>query len=188
MNDTDTTFHPDADSPHAADTADEGQAGSSRADERTADPAADLKRERDDFEDRWLRQTAEFDNYRKRVERERRELLEHAASDVLHDLLPLLDDIERALEAVRAVDDPVLAAHRQGLELIHRQFHDVLRKRHVSAVESVGADFDPNVHQAVGQEVSEAHREGEVIEEMRRGYMLKERLLRPSMVKVATRG
>lgn len=154
----------------------------------SSDPVADLQRERDEFEDRWLRQTAEFDNFRKRMERERRELADHAASDVLHDLLPILDDIERALAAAAASTDPAVIAHRQGLELIERQFSDVLRKRHVSPVEAVGADFDPNVHQAVGQEVSAAHREGEVIEELRRGYLLKDRLLRPSMVKVATRG
>ncbi len=152
------------------------------------DPLAEAQRERDEFQDRWLRQTAEFDNYRKRMERERRDLANHAASDILHDLLPVLDDIERALAASEASDDPAVAPHRQGLELIHRQLADLLRKRHVTPIEAHGADFDPNLHQAVGQETSDAHREGEVIEEMRRGYMLKDRLLRPSMVKVATRG
>jgi molecular chaperone GrpE len=152
------------------------------------DPMEELRRERDDLQDRWLRQTAEFDNYRKRMDRERRELADYAASDVLHELLPLLDDIERALQASAASTDPAVASHHKGLELIHRQFSDVLRKRHVTPVEALGADFDPNVHQAVSQEYSEAHREGEVMEELRRGYLLKDRLLRPAMVKVATRG
>ena len=177
MNDTDTTYDPTGDA--APDEASE---------QVPADPLAELRRERDELEDRWLRQTAEFDNYRKRMERERRELADHAASEILHELLPVLDDIERALEAAAASGDPAVLAHRQGLELIERQFSDILRKRHVSPVDAMGQDFDPNVHQAVGQEVSEEHREGEVIEELRRGYTLKDRLLRPAMVKVATRG
>jgi molecular chaperone GrpE len=179
MNDIDTTYDPPA-----------GDAGPEDAGDAHAspDPLADLRRERDELEDRWLRQTAEFDNYRKRMDRERRDLADHAASEILHELLPVLDDIERALEAAASADDPAVEAHRQGLELIERQFSEILRKRHVSRVEAVGQDFDPNVHQAVGQEVSEEHREGEVIEELRRGYTLKDRLLRPAMVKVATRG
>jgi molecular chaperone GrpE len=87
-----------------------------------------------------------------------------------------------------ATAEPALASHRQGLQLIHKQFLELLRKRQVAPVDAVGTDFDPNVHQAVGQEFSADHREGEVLEDLRRGYRLGERLLRPSMVKVATRG
>lgn len=181
MNDSDTTFDPSASD--AAGTAEPETAAA-----EASDSLAELRRERDEFQDKWLRQTAEFDNYRKRMERERRDLADHAAGEILHELLPVLDDIERALEATTGATDPSVVAHRQGLELIHRQFSDVLRRRHVTPVPALGEDFDPNVHQAVGQDVSTEHREGEVIEEMRRGYLLKERLLRPSMVKVATRG
>ena len=147
-----------------------------------------LRRERDEAQDRLLRLQAEFDNYRKRVERERRELHDHFTVEVLTEFLPVLDDVERALEAARSVTDPAITSHRQGLELIQKQFLELLRRRQVDVIEAHGADFDPNFHQAVGQEVSAAHREGEVIEDMRRGYRLGERLLRPSMVKVATRG
>jgi molecular chaperone GrpE len=147
-----------------------------------------LRQDRDETHDRLLRLQAEFDNYRKRVERERRELHEHFAAELLGDFLPVLDDVERALEATRGAAEPALASHRQGLELIHKAFVDLLKRRQVAPIEAHGADFDPNVHQAVGQEVSDAHREGEVIEDMRRGYRLGDRLLRPSMVKVATRG
>lgn len=147
-----------------------------------------LRRERDDAQDRLLRLQAEFDNYRKRLERERRDLHDHFTAELLTEFLPVLDDIERALEAARASSDPTLASHRQGLELIQKHFVELLKRRQVAAIEAHGADFDPNVHQAVGQEVSDAHREGEVIEDMRRGYRIGERLLRPSMVKVATRG
>lgn len=161
-----------------------------------ADPPSDtapsaletLRRERDEAQDRLLRLQAEFDNYRKRLERERRELHDHFTAELLTEFLPVLDDIERALDAARASSDPGLASHRDGLELIQKAFLDLLKRRQVSPIEAHGADFDPNVHQAVGQEFSETHREGEVVADLRRGYRLGERLLRPSMVKVATRG
>jgi molecular chaperone GrpE len=147
-----------------------------------------LRRERDEAQDRLLRLQAEFDNYRKRMERERRELGDHVTAELLGEFLPVLDDVERALTAAQSVADPLIASHRQGLELIQKQFLDLLKRRHVTPIAALGADFDPNVHQAVGQEVSPGHREGEVIDDMRRGYQLGEKLLRPSMVKVATRG
>lgn len=147
-----------------------------------------LRRERDDANDRLLRLQAEFDNYRKRIERERRELGDHLAADLLVEFLPVLDDVERALSAADAVSDPLLTSHRQGLELIHKQFLELLKRRHVTPIAALGADFDPNLHQAVGQETSAHHREGEVIDDMRRGYQIGDKLLRPSMVKVATRG
>ena len=147
-----------------------------------------LRRERDEAQDRLLRLQAEFDNYRKRIDRERRELGDHFASELLGEFLPVLDDVERALGAAQASTDPALASHRQGLELIQKQFLELLKRRNVTPIEAHGADFDPNVHQAVAQEVSPAHRDGEVLEDLRRGYQLGDRLLRPSMVKVATRG
>ena len=146
-----------------------------------------VRAERDDYRDRLLRATAEFDNYRKRVERERRELSEFAANEIVKDLLPLLDDFERALAAAPGSDGSQ-ASYRAGIELIHRQLVDLLRRRGVTPVEALGLDFDPHVHQAVATEVSDAHRDGEVVEEMRRGYKIGDRLLRPAMVKVASRG
>lgn len=156
-----------------------------------ADAASELetlRRERDEAQDRLLRLQAEFDNYRKRMDRERRDLGDHVTAELLGEFLPVLDDVQRALTAAEAVDDPLIATHRQGLELIQKQFLDLLKRRHVTPIDALGADFDPNLHQAVGQEVSDGHREGEVIDDMRRGYQLGDRLLRPSMVKVATRG
>ena len=141
-----------------------------------------LQREKEELRDRLLRTAAEFDNFRKRVERERRDLLESAATDVLLDLLPIVDNFERALQAPAP---PEADAFRKGIELIHKQTHDLLRKRGVTAIETVGADFDPRFHQAVVQEVSDEHREGEVMQELQRGYMLGDKLLRPAMVKVA---
>ncbi len=148
-----------------------------------------VRAERDDYRDRLLRTVAEFDNYRKRVERDRRELLEFGAADLLSELLPVLDDLERALAATPAGDSATaVEGYRAGVELIQRQLLDLLRKRGVSPIEALGADFDPHVHQAVASEPSDTHRDGEVIQELRRGYKLGERLLRPAMVKVASRG
>jgi molecular chaperone GrpE len=138
--------------------------------------------EKQSLQDRLLRTAAEFDNYRKRVDRERRELTDYAATDVLYDLLPIVDDFERALEAKPDAD---AENYRQGVDLILKQMHDLLRKRGVTQIEALGTDFDPNFHQAVMHDASAEHREGEVMQELRRGYMLRDRLLRAAMVKVA---
>jgi len=143
---------------------------------------SDLQRERDDYHDRWLRKSAEFDNYRKRVERERREQGEQTVNDLLLDVLSVVDDFDRAL-TVDAGEGG--AAYRKGVELIHAKLYDLLRKYGVRPMEAVGADFDPNLHQAVMHEESAEHRDGEVIDELRKGYMIGDRLLRPAMVKVA---
>src|SRR5580704_1133956 len=142
---------------------------------------ADLQRERDDYYDRWLRKTAEFDNYRRRVERELREQADQAVVDLLQELLLVVDDFDRAL----TVGGDEGGAYRKGVELIHGKLHDLLRKQGIKAMDVIGADFDPNVHMAVMHEESPEHREGEVIGELQKGYMLNDRLLRPAMVKVA---
>jgi molecular chaperone GrpE len=147
-------------------------------------PAAALEHERDTLRDQLLRKAAEFDNYRKRVERERREFVDFAAQDLLLELLPIIDNFERALAAGVPPDAD---AYRGGVELIYKQLQELLRKRGVTTFQSVGADFDPNVHQAIAHELSEAHRDGEVMAELQRGYRLGERLLREAMVKVAKR-
>jgi molecular chaperone GrpE len=139
-------------------------------------------RERDEYRDLLLRKTAEFDNYRKRIERERREQAAAEVIELIEALLPVVDDFERAL-GVDAVENE--EAYRAGVELIHRQLRDLLARRGVTAIEAVGADFDPRIHQAVVTEASPGRRDGEVIAELRRGYKLGDRLLRPAMVKVA---
>jgi molecular chaperone GrpE len=151
-----------------------------------------LRAERDEFKDLLLRKSAEFENYRRRNEKERRELAEFANADLLRDILPLLDNLERALGSAsetQSVGDPAagLEAYRAGIDLIRRQFLELLRKKGVTPIEALGADFDPHLHQAVTRETSDAHREGEVMAELQRGYKLGDRLLRPAMVKVATR-
>jgi molecular chaperone GrpE len=167
---------------------------SAEPDEATSSPIADtgpgpavdveeIQRQRDEYYDLLLRKTADFENYRKRIDRERQSASEAAAAGLLGELLPLVDDMERALKADAGVEGA--ESYRRGVELIHRQLVDVLRKRGVRPIEALGADFDPHYHQAVAHAAVEGRRDGEVVEEFRRGYMLGDRLLRPSMVKVA---
>jgi molecular chaperone GrpE len=163
--------------------------GEPPADTATSDSPAgtaacdDVKAERDKFYDLLLRKTAEFDNYRKRLERERQSWTEGAIGDVIGDLLPVIDDLERALK-VEAVGEEGLA-YRKGVELIHRRLLDVLKRRNVTVVDAVGQPFDPHLHQAVTYEPADGKPDGEIVEEFARGYLIGERLLRPAMVKVA---
>jgi molecular chaperone GrpE len=141
-----------------------------------------VQRERDDLYDRLLRKTAEFDNFRKRVERDRKDMIEWAAADVIGDLLTIVDDFDRAMAAEAP---PEAQAYKSGLELIQRQLAELLKKRGVTTVEALGADFDPHLHQAVAYEEVPGAREGEVVGVMAKGYKLGDRLLRPALVKVA---
>jgi molecular chaperone GrpE len=161
---------------------DQPQAGEDQTAAVESPETAALKRERDELYDRLLRKTAEFDNYRRRIERERREQADQAVVDLLQELLLVVDDFDLAL-SVEAGESA--KSYRKGVELIHAKLQDLLRKQRVRGFEALGVDFDPNLHQAVAHEVSPEHREGEVIGELRRGYMLGDRLLRPAMVKVA---
>jgi molecular chaperone GrpE len=155
----------------------------------TADPTplapeiAQAIEERDQLRDRLLRTQAEFDNYRKRTERERLETIERAAESVLRDVLPVVDDLERALDAEAGND--AAASYRKGVELIHRQLTELLARRGVKPIETLGKDFDPHLHQSVASEAVPGARDGEIVQELRRGYTLGDRLLRPAMVKVA---
>ena len=141
------------------------------------------EQQRDEFKTLLMRQSAEFDNFRKRTERERQILEETAAFNIIHELLPLVDNLERALGAEAGADGA--DAYRKGVELIHRELQDILRRRGVKPIGALGAEFDPHFHQAVSYEPAADRNDGEIVEEFRRGYMLGDRLLRPSMVKVA---
>lgn len=150
--------------------------------EEPADAAEALKQERDELQNRLLRTAAEFDNYRKRTERERRELSEAVSADLIRDVLPVVDDLDRAIAAAADSPDPAL---RSGVELIHRQLIDALRRRGAEPFDSVGQDFDPSWHEALASEPANGRRDGEIVAEIRRGYRIGARLLRPALVKVA---
>jgi molecular chaperone GrpE len=149
-----------------------------------SDPLTALQQERDELYDRLLRVTADFDNYRKRTERERRELSDAVTADIVRDVLPAIDDLERALAAPSA--DDATRAYRRGVELIHRRLLDALRARGVEPLDVLGQTFDPNWHEAVAHDpVSNGRGDGEITAEIRRGYRIGQRLLRPAQVKVA---
>lgn len=149
----------------------------------TDERLSELTRERDEYEDLLLRKTADFDNFQKRVERERKSVNESAAVDLITELLPLIDDLERAL--MSEANAGSATAYRAGVNLIHKQLLGVLAKRGVSPIDTSGEQFDPHYHEAMAYEVNEKHSEGEIIDEVRRGYMSRGRLLRPAMVRVA---
>ena len=142
-----------------------------------------LLRERDEYLDLLRRTTAEFDNYRKRQERERRELADLGAAELIKDLLPLVDNLDRALRTGAA--EATVEAYRRGVELIQKQLLDVLGRRGVTPIDPLGETFDPHWHEAVIRDAVTGGRDGEITEVFSRGYRLGDRLLRPAMVKVA---
>ncbi|MBI1950378.1 MAG: nucleotide exchange factor GrpE [Acidobacteria bacterium] len=139
-------------------------------------------REKDRFYDLLLRKQAEFENYRKRTERERDETGAVAARDVLKRLLPVLDNMERALKTGEGSRDPL----RQGIELVHQQFLDLLRKEGIQPIDALGSAFDPRLHEAVEVLDVAGFEPDVVLEEMQRGYTHNDRLLRPALVKVSS--
>ncbi|MDR3762622.1 MAG: nucleotide exchange factor GrpE [Acidobacteriota bacterium] len=140
-----------------------------------------LKAENAAYLDRLARLQAEFDNFRKRNARELQEFRDYALTDALKQLLPILDSLDRATKAEAATVEDM----RNGLELIDRQFHDTLSRLGVEPIETKGQKFDPNLHQAVAAVPSAEVEEGGIVEELARGYRLRDRVLRATMVSVA---
>jgi molecular chaperone GrpE len=139
-----------------------------------------LRRERDELKDRLLRRTADFDNYRKRVERDRQQAGTEAVAALLKALVPTLDNLDRALEA-----DGSDASLREGVELIRRDLLSALEARGVTAENPAGARFNPLRHQALAHEPAPGFADGTVVEVLRKGYSFADKLLRPALVKVA---
>lgn len=140
-----------------------------------------LKAERDQLVDRLARLQAEFENARKRAERERHDFRDHATGNVVERFLPVLDNFELALKATGSADQL-----RSGVELIVKQMEDVLRQLQVVPVPAVGEEFDPRHHEALGTVEREDVPDHHVAEEIRRGYKIRERLLRPALVRIAS--
>jgi len=141
-----------------------------------------LAAEKAELTDRLLRFRAEFENARRRGERERSEYLQFAAMDLVKDLLSVLDDFERALQ-VETAD----ASYAKGVELIYQRLYETLKKLGLEPLEAVGHPFDPNLHQAVERVETEEAEDHTVLSEFQRGYNFKGKLLRPAMVRVAVR-
>ncbi len=141
-----------------------------------------LRSERATYLDRLARLQAEFDNYRKRSAREQQEFRDYALVDALKQLLPILDSLDRATRA----ENVTAPDFRAGIELIDRQFHDVLSKLNVEPISAAGNPFDPTLHQAIQMVETTEEKDNHVLDELQRGYRLRDRLLRPAMVRVAS--
>ncbi|WP_297987772.1 nucleotide exchange factor GrpE [Anoxybacillus sp.] len=143
---------------------------------------AQLEAKLAEAENRLLRLHADFDNYRRRVRLDMEAAEKYRAQSLVADLLPILDNFERALQV--QVEDEKAKSLLQGMEMVYRALIEALKKEGVEAIESVGKPFDPHVHQAVMQVDDQNYEPNTVVEEFQKGYKLKDRVIRPAMVKV----
>jgi molecular chaperone GrpE len=153
---------------------------SGTADSATIPEIEQIRAERDELRDMLLRRQAEFDNFRKRTERERSEYLQWAGMEAVKDLLPVLDDFERAMRVEGGNPDYV-----KGVEMINTRMLNTLKKLGLEPIESTGKPFDPQLHQAIERVETADAEDGIVLGEFQRGYNFKGKLLRPAMVRVA---
>ena len=137
----------------------------------------------EELNDKVIRQMAEFDNFRKRTEKEKSQMFDSGASTMIEKLLPVVDDFERGIAAMS--DDDKETSFAQGMEMIYKKMMGILEGAGVTAIEAVGKEFDPNFHNAVMQTASEEYDSGVIAQELQKGYMYKERVIRHSMVIVA---
>lgn len=144
---------------------------------------AALKQALEEQKDRNLRLQAEFDNFRRRTRQEKEEFAKYASSKLIEQLLPVLDNFERAMDSSNSSQD--FESLKKGIEMVMRQMKQVMEEEGLQEIEAVGQPFNPEFHQAVMQVESDEHEEGMIVEELQKGYKLKEKVLRPSMVKVS---
>lgn len=136
-----------------------------------------------ELNDKLIRQVAEFDNFRKRTEKEKQQMYGIGASEVIEKLLPVVDNFERGLAAM--TEDEKNTAFAQGIELVYKQLMTALEELGVTAIEAVGVEFNPDFHNAVMQAPSEEYESGIITQELQRGYLYKDKVVRYSMVMVA---
>lgn len=162
---------------------DAGSAAGPGPDSALTEQIQKLAAEKQDLTNTLVRLQADFDNYRKRTEKERDQARHRGVENLIEQLLPVLDGFDRALAAH---DDPAYEDYRKGFELIRKQLSDLLAKQGVHRIESVGKEFDPNVHHAVEHVPTNDYPDGAVIDEFQPGYTFHHRVLRPAMVRVAS--
>lgn len=169
---------------------------SSRRQEAAEEPAMDLKNEiaglkeelektsarADEFSEGWQRERADFQNYKRRVERDQIMLTQDISGRIIKRFLEVMDDLERAQKNLPAGGDPAWA---EGIELVNRKLNNLLESENVQRIEAENQQFDPNFHEALSQEESADHESGQIIEVIQQGYMLGDRVLRPARVRVA---
>lgn len=164
--------------------ADHGSGGSAVEADGSDDAISNLQSDLDRFRDLALRTQADFENYKKRSAREKDDAIKYANSSLLERLLPIIDNFELGLSAARGEGEqsPVFS----GMNMVLKQLSDFLAENGLRPIEAVGHKFDPNLHEAIAHEPSDRVPEGKVIRQTRRGYRLKDRLLRPAMVVVSS--
>ncbi|MBB3127279.1 molecular chaperone GrpE [Paenibacillus rhizosphaerae] len=179
----------EAEASQTGETAPEDASEGAAAENEALDPAA-LKSEverlqglADDYQQRAIRTQADFDNFRKRTQKEKEDLAKYASSKLVTELLPVVDNFERALAA--AGEGIEMESFTKGVSMIFRQLEGVLQAEGLQAMVTVGEPFNPEYHQAIMQVESDEYEEGIVVEEVQKGYMLKDKVLRPAMVKVS---
>jgi molecular chaperone GrpE len=180
------------DAPSVADSAGDGADSAADGNGEKGADVVDLMQQLDEakvraaeLENKLLRAQADFENYRRRVQREKEDLAIYANQKLVLNLLPVLDNLDRALGTSAIPGDEKL---RQGVELTARSFRDILAKEGVTAIDAVGKPFDPNFHEAVMTAESDEHEEDTVIAEFQKGYQMADRVIRPSMVQVSKKG
>jgi molecular chaperone GrpE len=178
----DTNSKPLVDSPEENGRADVDSRPASQSAEEIAAERDQLLAERADLQDRLLRRQAEFDNFRRRAEREKAEAHEYANTETLRGLLPIIDDLERALKIESADKE-----YARGMELIYQRLSDSLKKLGLEPIAAKGEKFDPNVHHAIEMVETDEQEDHTILDEYQRGYNFRGRLLRPAMVKVAVK-
>ncbi len=184
--------------PEEAPALDSEEAASEQADETPAADAGEgaVESEENDLEvaqrqakesyDKFLRVYAEFENYKKRMEREKSDFLKYANEELIKELLPVIDNLDRAVGQAR--QNAEAQSLVEGVEMILRQIKEVMEKHGVKELQSLGEPFDPNVHEAMMHEIADEHDENTVIDELQKGYIFKDRLIRPALVKVSKKG
>jgi molecular chaperone GrpE len=141
-----------------------------------------IKAERDELKELLLRRQAEFDNFRKRTEKERADYAQYAGMEIVREILPVVDDFDRAMKSEGGTPE-----YTKGVAMIHSRMYDALRKLGLEPIETAGKSFDPHLHQAVERVETTDFPDGTILGEFQRGYNFKSKLLRPSMVRVAVR-
>lgn len=160
----------------------QGKIASGERESKLADEVERLKADNAELRDRLLRRQADFDNFRKRADRDRSDFLQFAGMEFAREMLPILDDFDRALQ-VETAD----ANYAKGVELIYTRMYETLKKMGLDPMDTVGKTFDPNLHQAVERVETEEAEDQTILAEFQKGYTFKSKLLRPAMVKVAVR-
>ncbi len=143
---------------------------------------AELESELAETRDKYLRLAADFENYKRRTRQEQMETIQHASAELISRLLPALDDLQNVLEHM---PDGIDESWAKGLQLSVRKLEEALGTHGLQPIEAVGSRFDPKLHEAVGHEESAEHPEDTVVSELRRGYRIRDRVVRPALVKVA---